>query len=335
MKMSKKGPMRVCLLGDFAQDEDEGLRKTSKRLLDALERLDGLEIIPMTIRNSRPDRLLSRVRSCSPDIIHWIPGPTNRSLLFCRLAAAGRDPPPRLFFQATRPRFSPRIFHRLVGSRGCLVATPGCFPAGNSDGVPVRTVSPAVDCTRFHPAAPGEMEALREKWGLEPGRPTLLHVGHLAKTRNLELLAPLCRDYQVVVAASRYFPADPATRKRLEAAGCHIIDGYIPCIEEFYRLSDAYIFPVHPGDSISCPLSVLEAMATDIPVVTTRFPEIEAIAGSAAGCIFFDDAEDLPAATGRAMKAERPAGLRPLVESLSWERTAREILSFYCEEPGY
>lgn len=334
MGMSKKGPMRVCLLGDFAQDEDEGLRKTSKRLLDALGRLDGVEIIPLTIRNARPDRLLSRVRSCSPDIIHWVPGPTNRSLLFCRLAAAGREPPPRLFFQATRPRFSSCVFRHLVGKRGYLVATPGCFSAGNGDGVPVCTVSPAVDCTRFRPAAPGETEALREKWDLNPGRPTLFHAGHLAKTRNLELLVPLCRDYQVVVAASHYFPADPSTRKRLETAGCRIIDGYIPCIEELYRLADAYIFPVHPGDSISCPLSVLEAMATDIPVVTTRFPEVVAMTGSAPGVIFFDHADELPSAIGRAMKAGRPAGLRPLVGSLSWERTAREILSCYLADTG-
>jgi len=56
------------------------------------------------------------------------------------------------------------------------------------------------------------------------------------------------------------------------------MDRYIKKIEEIYQLSDCYIFPItFEGGGISILLSVLEAMACNLPVVTTKFGGLPAI----------------------------------------------------------
>ena len=58
----------------------------------------------------------------------------------------------------------------------------------------------------------------------------------------------------------------------MEKEGLIVVHKYIPSIEEMYQLADWYVFPVLKNDAaIETPLSVLEAMSTNLPVLTTRF----------------------------------------------------------------
>lgn len=131
-----------------------------------------------------------------------------------------------------------------------------------------------VDLESFQAVDPAERAALRAQLGLDAGRPLALHVGHLAAYRNLEDLEQLAREgpWQVVMIASTANPADPSLRDRLEAAGVIVLHEFIPHIEDYYRAADLYVFPVrHGSGAIEFPLSVLEAMACNLPVASTPF----------------------------------------------------------------
>jgi len=58
----------------------------------------------------------------------------------------------------------------------------------------------------------------------------------------------------------------------LKKYGFRIIDEYVPNIEEIYNLADCYVFPTFKRHNcIDMPLSVMEAMACNIPVISTKF----------------------------------------------------------------
>ena len=61
-------------------------------------------------------------------------------------------------------------------------------------------------------------------------------------------------------------------KKHLKASGVTIIQKHIDNIEEIYQMSDCYIFPVvERSGAVGFPLSVIEAMACNLPVVSMRF----------------------------------------------------------------
>jgi glycosyltransferase involved in cell wall biosynthesis len=74
---------------------------------------------------------------------------------------------------------------------------------------------------------------------------------------------------------SSSYPEDKTLVDELEKMGVKIFLGYMENVEEIYQLSDIYIFPVEEmNSSIGLPLSILEARACGIPVVTTDFGSI-------------------------------------------------------------
>ena len=76
-------------------------------------------------------------------------------------------------------------------------------------------------------------------------------------------------------------------------SGIVIIDRYIEHIEEIYQLSDLYIFPVEfKGGSIGLPLSLLEARACGIPVLTTEFGSAKKFLGNDNNGIYYAEASD-------------------------------------------
>ena len=96
----------------------------------------------------------------------------------------------------------------------------------------------------------------------------------------------LPKGYQIVVVGSTFFESDFDLINNLNSAGCLVIREYVPKIEEIYNSCDLYLFPVdtlHPSyfpknylevGVIDMPLSVLEALACELPVIC---PEIETI----------------------------------------------------------
>jgi glycosyltransferase involved in cell wall biosynthesis len=140
-----------------------------------------------------------------------------------------------------------------------------------------------IDTEKFTPAGPVQKNALKNKYGVPENMKVVVHVGHLKTGRNIEKLQDIDKKYFVLLVVSSVTEKNEALRTRLEnRPHTRIIDSYVDNIQEVYQLSDVYIFPVAaPENCIDVPLSVLEAAACNIPVVTTPYGELTELIHSA------------------------------------------------------
>lgn len=208
-----------------------------------------------------------------------------------------------------------------------LVPTQAQLRLARNLGVNAACIWSGVDLERFRPAVPGEKEALRERYGLPRDRRIVLHVGHLREGRNLMALAPLAGEdgvTVVVLASGRRSVESDALRAQLDQQGVVVLDGYQPAVEELYRQADCYVFPTTASDSaVALPLSVLEALASCIPVVSMRFGALEERLGSMPGLELVDDAAGLVRAAGSmSSQVDRPA----LAGTFSWQAITDRLL---------
>jgi glycosyltransferase involved in cell wall biosynthesis len=195
-------------------------------------------------------------------------------------------------------------------------------------GATVKIIAMATDLGRFRPADPGEKEVIRHRWGLPAETDLVLHVGHLKGSRNLLSLVPIAgrpnTTVAVVVSRGREASSD-ALQAELEAAGVVVLEGYRPDVEEIYRAADCYVFPViDSAGAIAMPLSVLEALASDVPVVTTSYGALPDRFTGVEGVLFADTAEAIRAAVEEQLR-RRPAGRR-LAEPFTWDAVIQGLL---------
>jgi glycosyltransferase involved in cell wall biosynthesis len=212
-----------------------------------------------------------------------------------------------------------------------LVGTERERASAGRRGITAECVWGGVDLTRFRPPRAGERETLRRKWGLPEDPKILLHVGHLREGRNLAALCPLARTpgtTVVVLASSHRGPESERVKAELIEQGVLVLEGYRPQVEELYRLADCYVFPPTSTDhAIAMPLSVLEALASDLPVVSTRFGALAERFSTTPGVELVDSPAEV-VARALALAQPRAAGrprTRPLVEPYSWEAVGERV----------
>ncbi|HEY5132323.1 MAG TPA: glycosyltransferase [Candidatus Krumholzibacteriaceae bacterium] len=192
-------------------------------------------------------------------------------------------------------------------------------------GIETGFIMPGYDDRLFRPVSPEVRSRLKSKYNLPPGRFILLHVGHVKESRNLEVLLRYHDwgpDIQPVVKAGAI---DPAWAHRLRMAGIIVIDEYLHDVHELYQASDAYLFPVNsPVGAIEFPLSVIEACACNLPVITTRFGGLPETIREGNGFHYYDRISEIAGrlATIRQSRTETAAK----VKDLSWEMVFRTHL---------
>ena len=307
--------MRICVVGDFSDDLDEGFKNISHYLAGELDKQHTVvRLNAKRIRTAPFWRTFVRAR---PDVIHTISQPTDQSLILTGMLR-GYWPRARTVMSALRPE-GYFVGGKVTPKQNWLIRTmrPDLVLVQNDDaealfrklGCHVSQLPNGVDLDRFRPADQECKQALRRKYALDEGRPVVLHVGHLREERNLMALQGLlAQNMQVVVVGSLYMGPHHDLIVRLERAGFQLLKGYQPNVEELYMLSDCYVFPVPPGSSITMPLSVLEAMACNLPVITQRFEGLVQAFVPGNGLQFFDGADDLPGRVETALQQCR--GLR-------------------------
>lgn len=194
-------------------------------------------------------------------------------------------------------------------------------------GWPVRTFQLGVDLERFAPVDEDTRQRIREGFGWSPDRRVILHVGHLRRRRGVDRLRELARDprNRVVMVASVSEVGEEQLLGQLEADGMEVHREYRPDIETFYQGADAYVFPVtHATSAIELPLSVLEALACDLPVATTRFGALPDHFEGNGGLRFVGPDETFQAALDELLAQEtRP---RQLVEPFGWEPAIEDLV---------
>lgn len=126
---------------------------------------------------------------------------------------------------------------------------------------PARIVPMAngVDTTLFYPATANEKKRLREELGLSLDKPIALFVGRFVPKKGFDkVLAAKDNDYQLVFAGGQ---ADPFTDDAT------VLMGTLPQDElaKVYRAADVFVLP---SEGEGFPLSIQEAMATGLPIIT-------------------------------------------------------------------
>ena len=253
----------------------------------------------------------------------------------------------RVGLVALQPRPSDalsRLIARVSGPDVVLTAGPGVERQARALGLRAARVGAGVDLARFSPAAPDLRAELRRRAGIEPDDFVALHVGHLKGSRNIDVLGEIARLPRVrcLLVASSSTPAEADLAARLGQAGVIVMSHHQDRIERVYQLADAYLFPVTSElDAIETPLSVLEAAACDLTIVSTPFGGLPDLMGSAegSGVRWVRSTAEMIEEVGRLSRA-RPeagasAGTRRLVESATWEAVAlRALAALEAEPPG-
>jgi glycosyltransferase involved in cell wall biosynthesis len=298
----------------------------------------GLPGVPAAAGRLPANRLLlgpdfsRRLRDVSPDAILYIPeaAATLASLLRARLIKlqAGGRPVAVLSLQRRGYPALAALLARPLRPDLALVLSGAAASTLEGLGIAAACVPLGVDTAVFRPAGPGEKRALRQKHGITADK-VILHVGHVARTRNLgSLLGALVPGRQMVVVSSTATRQDREVAKALRSSSVVLVDRFLEDVSEVYRLADCYAFPTRSSlGAIELPLSVLEAMAVNLPVVTTAFGGIPDFFKEGRGFFLASSEEEFARKIELALDlGPAGAGTRAMVEDFTWDKAARRML---------
>jgi len=346
--------MRILFFGErLAPPFDEGIKNVALNLLRQWRQghevlaltTEGADLPELGVRNlAGLNRLLSdaplreAIRAFGPQRIVYLPTASMTFPAFLRaemLRRHGRGAPVTLIaLQPRRQAFWQRLLTPVIAPARVIVQSQQSAALLAYLGKRVQFVSAGVDSDRFAPASPAEKLRLRRHYGVDVAAKVLVHAGHINRRRNVSVLAELQRlsGVQTILAGSASTPQDSVLVAELQAAGVRVITEFLPHIEDLYRLADLYVFPARPDmpaaetPAIEIPLSVLEALACNLPVVATCFGGLPALFDGAADCPiqFVESATDADAWRSAAAQALAAGarGARPLATRYSWRRMA-------------
>lgn len=313
--------MDVLLLTKGGEQEDEGMKNFGLNIERHLNRSPKFNVGKFDTTNPLSRSNIEEIINLRPDIIHLIPGPTSRGLLFLRFLSSVTGAKSVATCIHPDVRFAPKIIapdlmyiqskrHREYFESKCETKF---LPSG-------------VDTTTFHSSEEG-VEQVREEFGLVD-RPIFLHVGHVKSGRNVEALTSLTEYGEVLIIGSPSTNPEEEVIQYLERSGCTVSTDYIPDISKVYNSADIYVFPVvDDAHSIQFPLSVLEAMACDLPVLSTPFGTLPEYFEEGQGLEFIEDVRSINRDT--IDRVQETVRNRNRVEHLSWEKIVEDIVEDY------
>lgn len=209
----------------------------------------------------------------------------------------------------------------------------------------VAVVFNSVDLDRFHPRMRDlHRQSKRTELGVDDGTLLLLFAGNNFRLKGVETLvralAALSHDFperrfRLVVAGRGHAGKYRRLAQRLDVGDRVTFLGAAKGMEAYYAAADVY---VHPTFYDSCSLTVLEALAGGLPVVTSRFNGAsDAIISDEGGKVIDDpaDADELAKAIAFYMDEEKRTRARKVARE--WmnqhtpERNVEETLEVYYE----
>lgn len=153
----------------------------------------------------------------------------------------------------------------------------------------IEVIPNGIDLKRFHPnRGDPQCQNLRASMGMNDDSIMIITVGSLIPEKGADLLleawTPLAKrfpDIHLVIIGVQFDPDHPHKGRYQKKIASLIatsgtsnrihFTGYVPNINTYYRACDMFIFPTLKE---GMPNVVLEAMASGVPVVLTRFPTL-------------------------------------------------------------
>lgn len=326
--------MKICLLGEYSGILDEGMRKISFHFAEELTKQH--QVLTLDLRNVFTTNFWKDIKNFNPEIVHYIHGPSIKSFILLKVVARYcRDA--ETVMSAMHPVFSflwSKRFIPLFKPDMILVQSSETEEMFKKLGCETKFLPCGVDIERFKSVMSKTKEELREKYGIDREKFVTLHIGSIKKGRNVQLMEKLQKEKNQVIIIGAISPGiEKDLTRQLKKSGCLVWGKYFENIEEVYALSDCYIFPVPPENrinSIEMPLSVLEAMSCNLPVITTRFGALPGVFEESDGFFFAENERDIFMVLE---KIKRGAGVktREKVLPYSWDTIGKKLEEIYCE----
>lgn len=181
-----------------------------------------------------------------------------------------------------------------------------------------------VDTKTFIPVSNEIKDNLRKKYKLPTDENIILHVGHLSKGRNILPFSKLSYT-KLLVVSSHTHKNEELKNEILSEDNVFFIDNFIENINEIYQLADCYVFLVENGnDCIDIPLSILEAMSTNLPIITTRYNDIATMKCESIEFVNVN-IEEINLAIKKVI--DKKSNTREIAENYDWDKSIEFIYS--------
>jgi glycosyltransferase involved in cell wall biosynthesis/thymidylate kinase len=339
----------VCVIAeDLAYPLDEGIKHCAVSLLQSWSkqhrvlgisvRSPGKPAAPHTValRTNKlflSYRLRSALRRFRPEVIFYVPSASATIFSFLRAwTLKYYCPGARVAMVSLQPRrygLVSRFLIRRLAPDVIFVQSQASRQQLDDLGCRTELFASGVDLEKFTPVSREKKIELRTKYGLDPKAFTVLHVGHITEGRNIGLLNEVNHQNaaQVALVGSSLAHRDrDELSARLKGQGINIFNEYFKDIQELYQLADCYLFPVFSEQSsIGVPLSVLEAMACNLPVITARYGLLPHLFSEGQGLLFADTAEEMVQGVSK-VRNMNGCHTREKVAGYSWEKVTGDIL---------
>ena len=329
--------MKIIILSNVKSNLDEGQRNVATHLSNELSKRHNVYHVNAR-KNVFSKKFWKISRRFKPDIIHVFLRPNISTFLYGKILK-GLCRGARLVISALQPPLEFHLAKAIIPFlKADLVLT---LSEGTEEffiglGCKTAFLSCGVDTEKFVPATQEKKLALRGKYGIDKDKFIILHVGSITAGRNLLDMIDIQNNKdnnQILVVTNTTFNPDPRVYKELKESGCIILREYFEHIEEIYQLADCYLFPtLNKSACIELPLSILEAMACNLPVITTRFAALPRVFSEDKGLFFVNDKDDIPLVLEGIKHKTLPVRTREKVVGLTWRwsNIAQELERLYA-----
>lgn len=329
-------------MADYSEVLDEGMRKIGFYLKQELSKHHTVK--PLSLNNALSRQFLNEVKSFQPDIIHYIPGPSIMSFVLMKTLKISTHA--KTVISATHPafygvqglRYSPyyalsslfQPFIPLLKPDKLLVQDSGAEKMFKKLGCSTEFLPSGVDVERFTPVSPGIKAELRKKYSVSQDKFVILHCGSFRRWRNIQPLVRLQKEGNQVIVVGNSTAVEEGVYRELEQSGCLTWKQYIRDIEEVYQLADCYVFPtIDRRGSIDFPVSVLEAMACNLPVVSTGFGALPRVFTAGDGFFFADNIDQIIEQTDTLKASKGQVKTREKALPFRWQSIAIRLEEIY------
>lgn len=316
--------MRILILGNKTDVLDEGAKNVATNLSKAFEKSSDV----LTIHQRKAWHLNNIVKSYrfNPDIVLSIHGPSIKTIVIlfiykvlcgCKSVIVAAQPHDKKMMLRFATLFKPDYL--FAQSKYWYERFKQC-------NIKTQMLANGVDTDKFTDNKNSEeLNSTLLKLNLNENDKILLHIGPINHNRNHELLIELAEntDWKVIIIGSTTAPFSEALFKKIQAAGVIAINEYFPNINQLYAISDYYIFPVLKEDgSIEFPLTVLEAMSSNCPVISTRFKGIPDFINESSSFRYFSTYDEII----NILNTNDPIdNNRAIALDYSWDKIAKTI----------
>jgi glycosyltransferase involved in cell wall biosynthesis len=343
---SRLNALRIAVIvEDLRLPLDEGAKKTGFNLIQAFKNKGEKVFVFTQYRNPLlkdafqlpGNKFLvghsfrSNLRAQSPDVFLYMPSSSGTIGAFVRAAMIKTQSPGiPLALLNLQYRELP-AFARYFGFQRYVdivfTQSQASTEVFRSIGCKTILLPGGVDHTIFRTVSKQEKGLLRLKYGFQDADQIVLHIGHCNRDRNVIALARLVRSgFKVILIASTSTAIDRDLLVELRQSGVTVITDFIENIQHFYQLADCYFFPVFRATSaIDAPLSILEAMACNLPIVTTRFGALPGMFQSGNGFYYGDTDDEMISKVKQAIE-EQDCRTFEKVSPYSWDNATLNIL---------